>query len=161
MRSKYNALNAGFTFIELMTVISVIGILLAISAPSFGQLLARQRVKTVASELITTLHKARNEAITRNTTVTLAAKTGGWQTGWEIRDPVTTTIVIEDRGPELASTISGPSSPSSVTFQPSGRSTPGSSPIFLVTNTSASSSFYKCISLQLSGRPYMKEAQTC
>lgn len=155
MRSK------GFTLVEVMTVVAVIAILAALAGPSFAQLIAKQRGKAVASELFTALYKTRSEAITRNAAVTIMAKPGGWQNGWEIHDPVVVATVIEDRGVATATAIAGPSSPASVTFQASGRLNPGDTPVFLVTNTVNATSFYQCISLALSGRPYMKAAQTC
>lgn len=159
--SRTNMRSKGFTLVEVMTVVAVIAILAALAGPSFAQLIAKQRGKAIASELFTALYKTRSEAITRNAAVTIMAKPGGWQNGWEIHDPVVVATVIEDRGPATATAIAGPSSPASVTFQASGRLNPGDTPVFLVTNTVNAASFYQCISLALSGRPYVKAAQTC
>ncbi len=52
----------GFTLVELLVTISVIGILSAIAIPSFNGMLARQRIKSAAAELQMTFAQARSLA---------------------------------------------------------------------------------------------------
>src|SRR5450756_2718617 len=77
--------GSGFTMIELLVVIAIAGILAALAAPSFSDLIASKRAQAVASELYVALLKARSEAVTRNANVTLAptTTTGGWRNGWQ------------------------------------------------------------------------------
>jgi prepilin-type N-terminal cleavage/methylation domain-containing protein len=56
----------GFTAIELMVVISVIGVLLMIAAPSFRDFIEMQRLRGVNAELVTDIQYARSEATQRN-----------------------------------------------------------------------------------------------
>ena len=63
----------GFTLIELMVVVALAAILLAVAAPSFQQMIARNRVEGVAGELSTDLQYARSEAVARNTQVGVIA----------------------------------------------------------------------------------------
>jgi type IV fimbrial biogenesis protein FimT len=56
----------GFTLIELMVVIAVVGVLVTLAAPSFYDLILVQRLKSVTSQVVTDLQYARSEATARN-----------------------------------------------------------------------------------------------
>lgn len=56
----------GLTVIELMVVIALVGILVALVAPSMRGLISAQRVRGVNAELVTDLQYARSEAARRN-----------------------------------------------------------------------------------------------
>jgi prepilin-type N-terminal cleavage/methylation domain-containing protein len=72
----------GFTLIELMVTITIVGILLAIGVPSFRGFVAGQRVKTASYDISSVLTYARSEALKRNADVVITPNTGGWQNGW-------------------------------------------------------------------------------
>lgn len=59
----------GFTIIELMIVVALVAVLIALAAPSFSEFLSKRRVDGVMSELVTDMHYARSEAVSRNETV--------------------------------------------------------------------------------------------
>jgi type II secretion system protein H len=61
--------HAGFTLIELMTVIAVLGLVAALAAPSFREFTARSKLRGVANEAYTDLQFARAEAVQRNARV--------------------------------------------------------------------------------------------
>jgi type IV fimbrial biogenesis protein FimT len=56
----------GLTVIELMVVVALVGVLVALVAPSFRGLMSAQRVRGVNAELVTDLQFARSEAARRN-----------------------------------------------------------------------------------------------
>jgi Tfp pilus assembly protein FimT len=71
------AREAGITIIELMAVLIVIGVVIAIVAPSMRGMMARQRVQGVQADLLTDLQLARSEMAQRSGTPTKVAVTFG------------------------------------------------------------------------------------
>jgi prepilin-type N-terminal cleavage/methylation domain-containing protein len=59
----------GFTLTELMVVISVMGLLLAVSVPAMGRFMQSWRLNGEANEVATFLRLARAAAVTKNTNV--------------------------------------------------------------------------------------------
>lgn len=76
--------EAGFTLIEVIVVISILAILAGLATPAFRQMIAAQRVKNAASDLLSDMSLARSEAIRRNSLVTVSAITSSWSDGWQV-----------------------------------------------------------------------------
>ncbi|MCC6756382.1 MAG: GspH/FimT family pseudopilin [Arenimonas sp.] len=80
---------SGFTLIELMVTVAVMGIILAWGIPSFRNLLQNTRATSQANEFITSVNQARTEALKRQSTVSVIAAAGGTATnefgnGWSV-----------------------------------------------------------------------------
>jgi type IV fimbrial biogenesis protein FimT len=68
--------TTGFTLIEAMVVIAIIGILMAIAFPSYQRMIERNKLKQVAESLKSDMQLARTEAIKRSKDVVLSRHTG-------------------------------------------------------------------------------------
>lgn len=86
--------NTGFTLLELIITIAIVGILVGVAIPSFTSIITSNRLTAYANELVTTLNLARNEAVKRGISVTVRKvddnsftnKGAGanWEDGWDI-----------------------------------------------------------------------------
>ena len=76
---------AGFTLVELLTVIVVLAVIAAIAMPSLEQALVNQRLRAAGTDLMSSLMLARSEAIKRRGVVEVAPLLGSdWRTGWRV-----------------------------------------------------------------------------
>jgi type IV fimbrial biogenesis protein FimT len=141
-----------------MVGIGIAGILATVAVPSFNNLIASQRVRSTATEIFVALLKGRSEAIMRNASVTLSPKASGWNSGWQIPDPANAANILEDHGATGDVAITGPAS---VTYRSSGRVQAGAAPQFVISATSGSTTSYRCVSIDLSGRPLIQAASSC
>lgn len=73
-------LSAGYSLVELMVVVAIVAVLASLAMPAVSGMLAEQRVRTVATELLGELTHARAEAIKQHRRVVVAH--GGSGTGW-------------------------------------------------------------------------------
>lgn len=75
----------GFTLIELMITLVILGIILAIAMPAITDFAVKQRVSSKANEMMLSLAFARSEALKLNQDVRVIPRTGtanGWSDGW-------------------------------------------------------------------------------
>lgn len=87
--------QAAFTMIELMVTLTILGIMLALAAPSFQTLVKNNRIAAETNRLVVDMQFARSEALKRGASVIMcrsgnpAAATPGcggapntWSSGW-------------------------------------------------------------------------------
>lgn len=84
--------QSGFTLIELMVAIGIMGVLTALAAPSFQSFFERYRVDAAVDEFNASLQLARVEAIRSNQQVVVrrgvGCATNNWGCGWVVfQDP--------------------------------------------------------------------------
>ncbi|MEI6336379.1 MAG: GspH/FimT family pseudopilin [Methylococcaceae bacterium] len=72
----YKQKALGFSLVEAMIVVAIIGILAAIAVPSYQDMIERNRLKQAVESLKSDLQLARTEAIKRSEDVIVSRKTG-------------------------------------------------------------------------------------
>ncbi len=65
--------SKGFSLIELIIVVAIIGIIAMIGVPSYGNMMERNRVVSASNNLLGAMQLARSEAATRHTEVRVCA----------------------------------------------------------------------------------------
>ncbi len=87
--------ESGFSLVELMVTVSIVGIVAAIGAPSFQSMINDTRSNSLANEFASSINLARSEAIKRGAQVTVCksditatnptcSTSANWQNGWLI-----------------------------------------------------------------------------
>jgi type IV fimbrial biogenesis protein FimT len=86
--------ETGFTLIELIVTISIVGVLAALAIPSFTSTITSNRLTTATNQVVSALNLARSEAVKHGTTVivtelntnacTNPSATAQWEGGWDV-----------------------------------------------------------------------------
>jgi type IV fimbrial biogenesis protein FimT len=86
--------NRGFTLVEMMVTLAVLGIILGIAAPSMQSFIRNTRLASGSEELLMSLMMAQSEAIKRGSSVTVCntanptadspscSNSSDWRSGW-------------------------------------------------------------------------------
>ncbi|TMG76467.1 MAG: prepilin-type N-terminal cleavage/methylation domain-containing protein [Betaproteobacteria bacterium] len=128
----------GFTLVEVLVTLAVLGVLLSLGAPSLAEWLQAQQIRAATEAIVNGMQVARAEAIRRNLTVRMVLEppTSGWTIceatvapcdSTLLADPVTAKNVIQSRSPQegtsnaiVTPTPAGPPPAIAVTFSPLG-----------------------------------------
>jgi type IV fimbrial biogenesis protein FimT len=157
---------AGFTLLEMMVVLSIMGILVAFALPSFGWLSASTKVKNASTELYLALLRARSESVKRNRGVAIVATSGDedhWEAGWRViadsdNDGAyngADDLVVIEQGPLQRVVIT--MAADTVIYRPTGRVSAAAKPEFDVQSDDADyATLERCVSADLTGKPYIK-----
>jgi len=146
----------GFTLIELMVAVSVMGILMTIGMPAMRDVLLNQKIRTGATGMHLSMMLARSEAIKRNGNIDITNSTN-WNNGWDVQIPSSTVLRSQEALPDLTiecntdNDTAAETCPSTITFTRTGRATSFIEfRMFVSGNTGVT---MRCVSLRLSGTP--------
>ncbi|MGQ0750845.1 MAG: GspH/FimT family pseudopilin [Betaproteobacteria bacterium] len=156
----------GFTLIEVLFAIVILGVLLSLAAPSMRNLVLDQRVKTVVSDMHATLIFARSEAIKRNQYVAVCAMNNDgsgcqnstdWARGWivyldadgnGIPGAVSDILKRQDALHDVTLTGTG----TNITYQKDGRLRAAAT-TFVTSYAGNNDITARCVRMDISGRP--------
>ena len=142
----------GFTIIEILLVIVIMGVLLVLAAPSFVTYTSSQKVKTASFDVYAALMFARSEAIKRRQNVTVTPVSSDWKNGWTIH----TTIGGVDTMLRTQDPLSGVvfTGPTAVVYRLDGRLTStGALGVLIQPQIADASIANRCIRVDLTGLP--------
>lgn len=160
----------GFTIIEALIVVSVLGVLLAVAAPPLTNFLEESQARQNTNEFLSSLLLARSEAVTRNRPVTMCTVDAGspddcdtskdWHDGWlsyedldedGVRD-VGEEIIDQHSGLDDTSVVTTVNFSDNLTYTPSGRVSSAGTFNLCVGSSSA-----RLIVINATGRPRLSE----
>lgn len=125
MNKKFK-ISLGFTLIEVMVVVAIMGVLLRFAVPSINSMVLSSRATTAANAMATALQRARSEAVKQVKSAGVTTTTSGsslWGNGWVVWVGTTATIV-QNYGSitsDITVTQTGFSSPAAPTYLSDGR----------------------------------------
>lgn len=81
------SVELGFTLVELMTAVAVIGVVLTVGVPAFQETIRSNILTSGINDFVAALNFARSEAVKRSMRVTvrrLSSTTNVWEEGWQV-----------------------------------------------------------------------------
>lgn len=98
--------NRGFTIIELLIVMVIVGIFASVAVPSFMTMIQNNRLTAQTNNLLGALYYARSEAVKLHASVTICKSTdgascagdaanSGWESGWLVWQDTDADLVVD------------------------------------------------------------------
>jgi type IV fimbrial biogenesis protein FimT len=164
---------SGFTLIELIVTVAIMGVVLTVGVPMLSGFIASQRVRTAVSDTAADISFARAEAIKESRPAImerLAGATGTWKDGWQICVDLDrngscgnteTRKITQALGGRIKVCSTVTDFDTRIIFRPDGRvvppSTPGANDGLKISDDlsdgTASNDYIRSIVIGISGRP--------
>ena len=147
-------LQRGFTVIELMIAIMILGVLVTIAAPSFAEILKQNRLAAQTNSIIASLNYARGETINQGTDVFITPNTAGtnWSGGWAVRSGTAGGPILRTFDGFQNATLTASSA--TINYQADGSITGGAAVTLTVTpsNCDTGDNDLRVVTIALSGQ---------
>lgn len=154
----------GFTIIEILIVVAIVGVLVTIALPNLRDLIVRMQVKKFASDMHASLTLARSEAIKRNAGMQVVpVDSTNWAAGWSVRVQSTGTVLLtQDAYSNISVRAANASYTTAtvpnITFSSTGRETgsAGAGIAFVAYSPAYTVIQARCVVISPSGRPALR-----
>lgn len=143
----------GFTIIELLIAVAILGILSMLAAPSFREFIIASQVRSAASELYGSALLARSEAIKRNAAIDVVPSASGWEGGWTVKVSASGTVLENHEA--LANVTVTPSAGGNLSFRIDGRVSTNVRN-FILSNSQYTTIAARCVYVDAAGRPSVR-----
>lgn len=149
----------GFTLIELMVTVVILGIITAAAIPSFREFIVNQRIKNASFDFVAALKLTRSEAIKRNKTIQIMTPGSYFEDGWTVKEFPTGTVISE-QSPVLQVTFKCLTSVgftcTPIVYESDGRLRMMLSAPIEISSSSISNPKKRCVAIDTSGLPNSK-----
>lgn len=174
--------QTGFTLIELMVTLAVAIIVLAIGVPMYGSMISNNRAVAQVNSLVTAINLAKNEAISKNVSVTICSDADGdsstfvcgtnaqWTNGWfvfrdddadGVRDSGEDIIKIWESMEPGSNVTTSSTAAGALRFSSLGEYTGTAAINFLLTQDGSIGNQSRCVYVNLVGQIRVEKRTSC